>query len=104
MKKYPFDLKKYIDWLNQNNQKIELIPIMQNFEKIVIFLNELQKKKMCHRDIKPENFFVEFENNQTKIILADFGIVDKIDEKKWIDKAGTVPYMSPEYVVFCNSN
>jgi len=77
-KNYPIEEKRIIKW------------IYSIINGIVI----LHKSNIIHRDLKPGNIFL----NKGEILLGDFGISIKYDEKnKSITKGiGTYRYMSPE--------
>ena len=41
-------------------------------------LNVLHSKGIMHRDIKPENLILKNNSSETEIILADFGLSEKV--------------------------
>ncbi len=55
---------------------------------------------LVHRDLKSKNVLVELGLKELKIILADFGLVKKINEKDKPMKTicGTPGYMAPEMI------
>ena len=39
-------------------------------------LEYLHSKNLMHRDIKPENLILKDQNNETNIVLGDFGLCE----------------------------
>jgi len=66
-------------------------------------ISALHKRGIVHRDLKPENLLLKEKDNDTKILLCDFGDAFKFtaeDIKKEDDKlytvCGTPAFMAPE--------
>ena len=69
----------------------------------------MHAKKIMHRDIKPENIIIKKKEGKiSDIILADFGLSEHIEKKKFLFKrqkniyhfnyfrCGTPGYVAPE--------
>ena len=46
----------------------------------------MHSKNLMHRDIKPENLILKDKNNETNIVLVDFGLCEFEDSKELLFK------------------
>jgi len=70
---------------------------------LIMTIRALHYKEIVHRDLKPENLLLKDKNNDTKIMLCDFGDAYKYssEEKEQEDDklytiCGTPAFMAPE--------
>ncbi|KAK4048950.1 Calcium/calmodulin-dependent protein kinase type I [Microbotryomycetes sp. JL201] len=59
----------------------------------------LHKKGVVHRDLKPENLLFESQDEDSKLMVADFGLSKIVDENTYSTLSttcGTPAYMAPE--------
>lgn len=56
----------------------------------------LHSKKIFHRDIKPANILYESEDEDSNILLCDFGLSKIVQEGVTETRVGTVGYQAPE--------
>ena len=70
-------------------------PIMANF---IQALKYLHKKNIVHRDLKPENLLLASRNNNSKLMIADFGLATFVESKdqKLTLRCGSPGYVAPE--------
>lgn len=71
------------------------------FVQVADALEYARRRNVVHRDIKPSNIMLHYFNEETHVILLDFGIAKIIDEDPektatGMDLPGSPPYMSPE--------
>jgi len=72
---------------------------------LIMTVRALHYKEIVHRDLKPENLLLKSTNNDTKIMLCDFGDAYKYtsEEKEQDDKlftiCGTPAFMAPEIML-----
>lgn len=59
-------------------------------------LNYLHNKKIAHRDLKPENLLLRSKEDDTDIVLADFGFAQVTKGKSLQQVCGTPDYVAPE--------
>ena len=68
---------------------------MKNFLEALMYLaNNL----IVHRDLKPENLIFASKNDNTSIIIADFGLATRLHspEHKLTLRCGSPGYVAPE--------
>ena len=74
--------------------------IWKTFTQMSLALHEIHRRKdglILHRDLKPANIFLDYNENAK---LGDFGLSKILDESTDFasTKAGTLHYMSPEFL------
>lgn len=63
-------------------------------------LNTCHKMNVVHRDLKPENLILARQDNDTEIVIADFGLASKINEGEVLKQVcGTPGYTAPEMLL-----
>jgi len=68
---------------------------------IRILLNTLaflHNKSIAHRDLKPENLLLKSKDDDSNIILADFGFATRCTGKSLNQVCGTPDYVAPEII------
>ena len=70
-------------------------PIMKNFLEALVYLAD---NLIVHRDLKPENLIFASKNDNTSIIIADFGLATQLhsQEHKLTLRCGSPGYVAPE--------
>ena len=88
------ELFKYI-CDDENFSEQTILELMRN---LLQALEYLHAKKIMHRDLKPENIILKNKNGKmSEIVLADFGLSEHIEKKKFLFKrCGTPGYVAPE--------
>lgn len=61
-------------------------------------LSFLHNKSIAHRDLKPENLLLKSTDNDSQIVLADFGFATKCKGKSLNQVCGTPDYVAPEII------
>lgn len=59
-------------------------------------LVHLEEHKMVHRDLKPENLLLKNRENDSDIVLIDFGFAEKANGRSLYQQCGTPNYVAPE--------
>jgi serine/threonine protein kinase len=95
---YQSDLSKFI---RDNPFRIRIQYFDSIMEQLFNALHNLYYSGIIHNDIKPDNIFLNIENNQPKIALADFGLAVQLPcdpSYRHLDHpiSGTPLYMAPE--------
>ena len=71
----------------------ELIRIAFN---LLSALEHLNFRRCFHRDLKPENLLLKSKDNNTEIIIADFGLSAFFDNELIFKRCGTPGFVAPE--------
>lgn len=58
--------------------------------QLVQAMATLHERKIVHRDLKPENLLLADKNDDTSILLADFGFARYVPEEGLKTRCGTV--------------
>jgi len=65
--------------------------------KLLSALDYLHERGIIHRDLKPENILMEDKDDDTKIVLADFGLsIFSTPDQVLQMNCGTISYVAPE--------
>lgn len=51
---------------------------MYNFTKALAYIHQ---KNCVHRDLKPENLLLKSKDNDSDVVIADFGLAAFLDEE-----------------------
>lgn len=91
---------KILKFKKQNSGPIPEDFIWRLFTQISLALHEVHRRKeglILHRDLKPANIFLDLNDNAK---LGDFGLSKILDQNTdfTTTKAGTLNYMSPEFL------
>lgn len=72
--------------------------VAQVIYNILSALEYLHDLNIMHRDIKPQNLMLKSNDDQSEIILADFGIADYYNSEGnyLFTRCGTPGYVAPE--------
>lgn len=55
---------------------------------------------IVHRDLKPENLLLRYDNDDTSILLADFGFARHVGPDEWCQtRCGTPAFVAPEILL-----
>ncbi|CAD8162532.1 unnamed protein product [Paramecium pentaurelia] len=63
-------------------------------------LCHLHSKKCMHRDLKPENLLLKEKDNDTDIVIADFGLASFLNEDILFKRCGTPGFVAPEILLY----
>jgi len=72
--------------------------VVMTLAETMLFMHE---RGYVHRDIKPENILLRNKNDDSSLLLADFGFVAKVKKRGLTDACGTPLYVAPEIVSGC---
>ena len=78
--------------------EIKAAKLMRNVLNGLKFLHSIN---IMHRDIKPENILFRSEvfDNETQVVLADFGLATYKNEQRYIySRCGTPGFVAPEII------
>lgn len=65
--------------------------------KVLEAVHDLHSRRIVHRDLKPENILFYNNNDQSKVLVADFGLSEYEEElNKDSPVCGTATYLAPE--------
>ncbi|CAD8082037.1 unnamed protein product [Paramecium primaurelia] len=70
--------------------------IQQLMYNLLKALFHMHSKKCMHRDLKPENLLLKSKNNDTDIVIADFGLAHIMDQQPFYKRCGTPGFVAPE--------
>lgn len=56
----------------------------------------IHSKNCIHRDLKPENMLFKTLNEDTDIVIADFGLASFLNEEIIFKRCGTPGFVAPE--------
>lgn len=59
-------------------------------------LQYLHQRKCVHRDLKPENLLLKEKDNDTDLVIADFGLAGFLNEEMLFKRCGTPGFVAPE--------
>lgn len=64
-------------------------------------MKALHERRVAHRDLKPENLLLRDKDDDTSILVADFGFAKHVpqDGSKLTSRCGTPAFVAPEIVV-----
>mmetsp|Transcript_6838 Transcript_6838/g.8275 ORF Transcript_6838/g.8275 Transcript_6838/m.8275 type:complete len:364 (+) Transcript_6838:20-1111(+) len=62
-------------------------------------LAHLHEKQIAHRDLKPENLLLKSLDDDSQVVLADFGFATKCKGKSLNQVCGTPDYVAPEIIM-----
>jgi serine/threonine protein kinase len=62
-------------------------------------LQAMHDRRLCHRDLKPENLLLLHPENDSQILLADFGFTAKVPPEGLKTRCGTPAFVAPEIIV-----
>ena len=62
-------------------------------------LQAMHERKLCHRDLKPENLLLLDPENDSQILLADFGFTSKVPTDGLKTRCGTPAFVAPEIII-----
>ncbi|CAD8061600.1 unnamed protein product [Paramecium primaurelia] len=63
-------------------------------------LCHLHSKKCIHRDLKPENLLLKEKDNDTDVVIADFGLACFLNEDILFKRCGTPGFVAPEILIY----
>jgi calcium/calmodulin-dependent protein kinase I len=63
--------------------------------QILVAVKYMHNQGYVHRDLKPENILFEDHSEKAKLMLTDFGLSRKLDERM-MTNCGTLDYSAPE--------
>ncbi|CAK80477.1 unnamed protein product (macronuclear) [Paramecium tetraurelia] len=63
-------------------------------------LCHLHSKKCIHRDLKPENLLLKEKDNDTDVVIADFGLACFLNEDILFKRCGTPGFVAPEILAY----
>lgn len=65
-------------------------------KKLLSAVSYLHANNIIHRDLKPENILLVSADNDTNIMLTDFGLAKKANQEGLKTFCGTPQYFAPE--------
>lgn len=90
------DLQRYINQHRSKKKHIKEHRLMDILEQILIALVCIHNEGYIHMDIKPGNILVDKSDSNTRVVLADLGLVLPKEIARKYDNIGTVSYQAPE--------
>ncbi|CAD8080020.1 unnamed protein product [Paramecium sonneborni] len=63
-------------------------------------LCHLHSKRCIHRDLKPENLLLKEKDNDTDVVIADFGLACFLNEEILFKRCGTPGFVAPEILIY----
>lgn len=70
---------------------------MYNLLKALVHLHQ---RKCVHRDLKPENLLLKEKENDTDVVIADFGLAAFLNEEVLFKRCGTPGFVAPEILAY----
>ncbi|CAD8162420.1 unnamed protein product [Paramecium pentaurelia] len=74
--------------------------IQQLMYNLIKALFHIHSKKCMHRDLKPENLLLKSKDNDTDIVIADFGLAHIMDQQPLYKRCGTPGFVAPEILKY----
>ncbi|CAD8174344.1 unnamed protein product [Paramecium pentaurelia] len=74
--------------------------IQQLMYNLIKALFHMHSKKCMHRDLKPENLLLKSKDNDTDIVIADFGLAHIMDQQPLYKRCGTPGFVAPEILKY----
>ncbi|CAD8127845.1 unnamed protein product [Paramecium sonneborni] len=74
--------------------------IQQLMYNLLKALYHMHQKKCMHRDLKPENLLLKTKDNDTDVIIADFGLAHILDQQPLYKRCGTPGFVAPEVLKY----
>lgn len=71
--------------------------LMYNLLKALVHLHS---RRCVHRDLKPENLLLKEKENDTDIVIADFGLASFLNEEVLFKRCGTPGFVAPEILMY----
>lgn len=71
------------------------VPVMRNLLKALEYLNQMN---VVHRDLKPENLILSFKDNDSDLLIADFGLAAILENSEQLltRRCGSPGFIAPE--------
>ena len=70
------------------------------FKEILLGLQHMHSQGVVHRDLKPENILYKTKDEDSSLVLIDFGLSATLqDDFSLRDTCGTPIYMAPEVIL-----
>merc|ERR1719233_1938550 len=81
------------DWCMTENRASQLIRTM------LLTIEYLHEKQIVHRDLKPDNFVFKTKDDDSEILLIDFGSAKIVEDNvRYSEAFGTPHFLAPEVV------
>lgn len=71
------------------------VPVMRNLLKALEYLNQMN---VVHRDLKPENLILKLKDNDSELLIADFGLAAILENSEQLlaRRCGSPGFIAPE--------
>jgi tRNA A-37 threonylcarbamoyl transferase component Bud32 len=87
--------------LNRTDQRVELSLFYEIFVQLLRALSFIHERGFLHRDVKPSNVLITRPShgvNFHRVVLLDFGLMERIGVASQKSVAGTAAYIAPEVI------